>query len=299
MNTSSFSAATMRRAPTPRVHSRATAATSHTVKSVALSTGVRLPYVEHGSASGIPVLMLHGATDSWRSFEHVLAHLPESIRAFVLTQRGHGDADRPETGYRTVDFAADVAAFIDALELGPVIVVGHSMGGTNALRFAIDHPQRTRALVLMGTFAAFRSNAAVVELWQSTVSRLTDPVDADFVREFQQSTLARPVPDALLDTAVSESLKVPARVWRAAFEGFFEDGWASELQNIAAPTLLLWGDRDGLVPRADQHALLASIRGSRLVVIDGGGHAPHWEEPQRFAADLTAFVKSLVRGRQL
>jgi len=265
------------------------------IRSVELPGRVRLEYVEQGNPAGIPVVMLHGVTDSWHSFEPVLPHLPESIRAFALTQRGHGDADRPAAGYRTRDFAADVAAFADALGLGPVIVVGHSMGGINAKRFAIDYPGRTRGLVLVGAFASYRNNPRLVEFWESAVSTLTDPIDSGFAREFQESTLARPVPPAVLDTVVRESLKVPARVWRAVFAGFFQDDFAAELGEISAPTLVLWGDRDGLARRADQDALVAGIAGSRLVVYRGAGHAPHWEEPERFAAELTAFVEDLAR----
>jgi pimeloyl-ACP methyl ester carboxylesterase len=83
-------------------------------------------------------------------------------------------------------------------------------------------------------------------------------------------------------------------VWRAAFDGFFEDDFAAELGRIAAPTLVLWGDRDGLAPRADQDALVAGIAGARLVVYEGTGHALHWEEPERFATELTAFVEDLA-----
>ena len=60
-----------------------------------LPDGLRLPYVERGDPAGIPVVFLHGITDSWRSFQLVLPHLPPSIRALALTQRGHGDASRP------------------------------------------------------------------------------------------------------------------------------------------------------------------------------------------------------------
>ena len=268
---------------------------TRSINSVELPNRVKLQYVEQGDPAGVPVLMLHGGTDSWHSFEPVLPYLPESIHAFVLTQRGHGDADRPATGYRTRDFAADVAAFTSALELGPAIIVGHSMGSTNAKRVAIDYPERTRALVLAGSFATYRNNPVLVEFWESTVSRLTDPIDPGFVREFQESTLAHPVPSAFLDTVVRESLKVPARVWRAAFAGFFEDDFAAELEKIAVPTLILWGDRDALARRADQDALLSSIAGSRLVVYHGAGHALHWEQPERFAADLASFIKNQVR----
>jgi pimeloyl-ACP methyl ester carboxylesterase len=107
------------------------------------------------------------------------------------------------------------------------------------------------------------------------------------------------VPDALLDTAVRESLKVPARVWRAAFAGFLEDACFGELSRIAAPTLLVWGDRDALVPLADQDMLLNSIAGSRLIVYPGAGHAPHWEEPERFARNLAAFAQACVARKKL
>jgi len=109
------------------------------------------------------------------------------------------------------------------------------------------------------------------------------------VREFQESTLAQPVPPAFVDMVVQESLKLPARVWHAAFEGFLEDDFAGELDRVKAPTLILWGDRDALLTRADQEALRGAIAGSRLVVYEGAGHALHWEEPARFAADVVAF----------
>lgn len=266
------------------------------IKSIELPNRVRLPYVEQGDPSGIPLLFLHGLSDSWHSFELVLPHLPAFIHAFALTQRGHGDADRPAAGYRTRDFAADVAAFANAVGLGPVFVVGHSMGSTNAQRFAIDHPERTLGIVLAASFATYRSNPVVVDFWESAVSRLTDPIDPGFVREFQASTLAQPVPQAFLDTIVQESLKVPARVWRATFEGFLEDDCAGELGKLKAPSLILWGTRDAFCPRREQDALLTAIPGSRLVVYENAGHALHWEEPMRFAADLVAFAQSLVTG---
>jgi pimeloyl-ACP methyl ester carboxylesterase len=267
-----------------------------TVKSIDLPGRTRLEYAEQGDPAGVPVLMLHGATDSWRSFAPVLPHLPPSIRAIALSQRGHGDSGRPMRGYATRDFADDAAALVEALELAPVVVVGHSLGATNAQRFAIDYPARTRGLVLAGAFASYRRNAALEEFWLSAVTALTDPVDPLFVRDFQESTLARPIPPEFLDTFVRESLKVPARVWRGTFAGMFEDDFADELGGILAPTRLLWGDRDALAGRGDQDALAAAIPDARLVVYPGTGHALHWEQPERFAADLTAFVAALGDG---
>jgi len=273
-------------------------AMSFTIQSVEVSRGIQLQYVEQGNPSGVPTLLLHGVTDSWRSFERVLPHLPGSIRAFAVTQRGHGDASRPATGYRTRDFGADVGGFIEALELGPAVVVGHSMGSTHALRFAIDHPELTLGIVDVGTFANYRQNAAVVE-FREAVSRLVDPIDPVFVREFQKSTLARPIPPEFLETAVRESLKLPARVWRALFDGFLEDDFAGELQEVTSPTLIIWGDRDAFAVRSDRDALLGSIKGSRGIVYEGAGHALHWEEPSRFAADLSQFVTMLANESRL
>ncbi|MCD6027954.1 MAG: Biotin synthesis protein BioH, partial [Thermomicrobiales bacterium] len=103
-------------------------APSPTIQSIALTTGVRLPYVEQGAPDGVLMLLLHGYTDSWRSWESVLPHLPAAIHAYAPTLRGHGDADRPPAGYGPRDFAADAAAFMDALGIGQAIIVGASMG---------------------------------------------------------------------------------------------------------------------------------------------------------------------------
>jgi pimeloyl-ACP methyl ester carboxylesterase len=236
------------------------------------------------------VVFLHGVTDSWRSFEPVLAELPDGIRAFALTQRGHGDADRPETGYRPQDFASDVDAFMDALQLDQAVVVGHSMGGSVAQRMALDYPERLLGLVLAGALVAWQDQPDVADLIQYVGSELRDPVEPGFVAEFQQSTLAQPVPPAFFDTAVRESLKLPARVWRGAFlEGVAGADHTGLLAGIRAPTLLLCGDRDTFA-RSGQEALAEAIPGSRLVTYSRAGHALHWEEPGRFAADIAAFV---------
>lgn len=265
-----------------------------TIKSVELPNQVKLPYVEQGDASGVPLLLLHGLADSWRSFELVLLHLPDSIRAFALTQRGHGDASRPAAGYRTHDFVADLVAFMDALHLDAAVIGGGSSGGFVARRFAMDHPERTLGLVLIGSPLTLRDKPGVLELWNSTVSKLTDPIDPGFAREFQQSVLAQLAPRALLETLVQENLKVPATVWRATFEGLLEDDSSGELNKIKAPTLILWGDQDAILPRSDQETLAAAIPGSRLVVYPGAGHAFYWEDPKRVASDLVAFIEDLL-----
>ena len=263
------------------------------IRSIKLANGVRLHYAEQGDAGGMPVVMLHGITDSWRSFESVMAHLPASLRVFALSQRGHGESDRPGR-YRTRDFAGDAAAFIEELGLGPALVVGHSMGSVNAMRLAIDRPDLLRGLVVAGAFAGFSGNAALVDFHRTAIEPLRDPIDPDFAAEWQRSTLAQPVPPAFFDMVVRECLQVPAAVWRNAFAALFDDDFAAELDRIAMPTLVVWGDRDAFCPSDDQERIVRAIRGSRLLTYEGAGHALHWEQPARFANDLASFAKTLA-----
>ena len=261
------------------------------VHSIALPTGVTLQYAERGSASGMPVILLHGVTDSWRSFEHVLPLLPPTIRALAVTARGHGDSSRPASGYTYTDMADDVRAFMNAMELPAAVVVGHSMGSSVAQRLAVDHPSRVAGLVLVGAFATFEKNAEMQAFYDGRITTLSDPIDAAFARDFQVSTLARELPAGQLDIFVRESQKMPARVWKEAFKGFLETPCScGDLNTLTMPALIIWGDRDTYALRPQQDRLRAEIRESRLIVYEGTGHAVHWEEPQRFAADVVSFV---------
>jgi len=261
-------------------------------KSVSLPSGVALEYVERGDVSGLPVVFLHGYTDSWRSFEELLPHLPASIRAIAVSQRGHGGSDRPEDGYTFAQLARDVRDVLDTLGLPKAVIVGHSMGGTVAERFALDFPDRTLGLVLLNTFASLRDNGAAAEL-ATAVRGMTDGVPADFVRAFQQSTVARPTPSGVIDRSVAESLRVPPRVWRALVEEFVRTNVVGELSRIDVPALVVWGNREQYVTRADAELTQKSIPGATLLVYEGAGHAPHWEAPAEVAADLVVFFRKI------
>jgi non-heme chloroperoxidase len=264
-------------------------------KTVHLPSGLALPYLDQGELGSVPMVLLHGITDSYHSFETVLAHLPATVRAVVPSQRGHGDASAPES-YRLSDFASDLESLMDALALDRAILVGHSMGTAVAQRFAIDHPDRVFGLVLVGAFAALARNPDCVAFGETSIAPLSDPIDPAFVRAFQESTLARPVPKAFLDRVVAESLKVPARVWTAAWSELIATDHTPDLSRIAGPTLLVWGDRDEMMLRAEQEILLRSIPAARLVIFAGAGHAPHWEEPERFAAQIAEFARAVVQA---
>jgi pimeloyl-ACP methyl ester carboxylesterase len=99
--------------------------------------------------------------------------------------------------------------------------------------------------------------------------------------------MARPV--AMM---IAEGLKAPARVWRAGLAGLLEEDHSAELGGITAPTVLLWGDRDGLIARESQEAFIERLPTARLVVFPGVGHSANWEVPE----EVAGVVASLVRG---
>jgi pimeloyl-ACP methyl ester carboxylesterase len=255
------------------------------VSQVTLATGVTLEYAERGPRDATPVILLHGVTDSWRSFEPLLPHLPAGVRVLALTQRGHGGSSRPDD-YRYAALAGDVAAFMDALALPRAVIVGHSMGSLVALRFAIDRPERTAGLVLLGAFHTVKGHPEVQAFWDSALAGLTDPVDPALARAFQESTIATPIAPAQLDLFVAESLRVPARVWRGTFREFLATDFSAELSRIGAPALIVAGGRDTFSRRQERDALAASLRGATVVDHPDLGHALHWEAPARVGADI-------------
>jgi non-heme chloroperoxidase len=255
-----------------------------------LSTGVRLHYAEQGDPTGEAIVLLHGYSDSWFSFSRVLPLLSPSYHAFALTQRGHGDSEKPACCYTPEDFAADVDAFMDAVGIEEATIVGASGGSFMAQRATLDYPHRISRLVLIGSAATLLDNEAVMALGEEMLA-LEDPVPPEFVREFQEVNVYRTVPDEFFDKMISESLKIPARVWRDYWEGVvLAPDHASRLHEIEAPTLIIWGDKDAVFSREDPERLAGAIPGATLKVYTETGHAVHWERPEQFAWDLEEFM---------
>jgi non-heme chloroperoxidase len=254
-----------------------------------LATGPQLHYAEQGDAHGQAVLFLHGWPDSWFSFSRVLANLPQRYHAFALDQRGFGDSERPDGGYGIDDLASDAVAFLDTVAVKRVTVVGHSLGSFIARRVAVAHPERVARLVLIDSGVSAVNH--VTRDVRATLRELGDPVPTEFARGFQASTAYVPLPEEFFERIVAESLKLPGRVWREVFEGLFAFDDVEDLGRIAAPSLVLWGERDELFPREDQEHLASAIPNARLTIYPETGHCPNWERPERVAADLDAFMQ--------
>ena len=257
---------------------------------VTLANEITLSAAARGDATGPALLLLPGPTDSWRSYELVLDHLPTSVRAVAVSLRGHGDSDKPATGYRVEDLASDVVPLLDALGIERAVVAGHSGSCLVARRVAIDHPDRVAGLVLEASPTTLRGDAGLESFVASMVASLTDPIDPDFARSVITDTSTDGLAQEVVDRMVDEVLKAPARVWRELFADLCVYDDLDELHRISAPTLLVWGDADGLVGREMQATLTQRIPTAELLVYSGVGHTPRWEDPRRFADDVAAFV---------
>jgi non-heme chloroperoxidase len=219
-----------------------------------LRTGIDLRYVDQGLPSAEQVVVaVHGWPDSWYSFSRLLPALTAAgHRAVAIDQRGFGESARPAAGYDVDNLATDLAAFLDAQDIPQATLIGHSMGSFVARRAAQLHPDRIRRLVLVGT--GLTADTPVVREVAELVKDLPDPVPEDFTREFQSGTIHAPVPEPFFDGLVAESRKAPARVWRAVIERLLAFDDTAELADIAAPTLVIGGDRDAIFTPAEQQA---------------------------------------------
>lgn len=255
--------------------------------------GLRFAYVEQGDRDGPAVVLLHGYTDSHRSFDLLRPHLPESWRVIAMTQRGHGKTDKPQTGYAVEQMAADVRDVLDALSIDNAVLVGHSMGAAVALQTAADFPERVCGLALIGAFGTYRDNPSVAELVEE-VAKFKEKVDPEFVLAFQESTIADMIPQSFLDVVVGESLRCPSHVWRAALDGQLNAEPIAAARRCRAPAALIRGDWDAFVPHGDQLALRDALCSARIFTMRSTGHAPTWERPEETAVLIRAFVGELA-----
>jgi non-heme chloroperoxidase len=257
-----------------------------------LATGLRVHYAEQGDREGEAIVFLHAYVDSWFSYSRVLPLLSPSYHAFAPDQRGHGDSDKPQCCYTADDYADDINAFMEAVGIEKATLVGDSSGGLIAQRVALDYPHRVSRLVLIGSPTTLVNNEAVMKAGEDMLAGLEDPISPEFVREFVLGTIHDPLPDEFQELAVSQSHKVPAHVWRDYWEGVVlavDD--TARLHEIGAPTLILWGEQDSLLPREEQEWRARAIPNATLQVYPETGHLTHWVRPEWVARDLQAFLK--------
>lgn len=266
------------------------------VRLVRVAPDVALPCAAHGLPAGRTILLVHAWGESRRSFDRLLPLLPDTLRGLTVDLRGHGDADKPPGGYALDELADDIAALLDGIGVPSAVVVGSSSGGYVAQQLAVSHPGRVDGLVLLGAPRTLQQRPA----FATEVERLVDPVDAGWVRQsLTWFPTSRQVPQWYVDDRVADGVRLPAHVWRRTLDGLVSAPPPTEVSTITTPTLVVWGEHDGLLARADEEALAAAIPGSRLLVYEDTGHLVLWEQPERVAADVATFVAGLDPTREM
>jgi non-heme chloroperoxidase len=244
---------------------------------------------EAGNPQGWPVILIPGLSDSWRSYLPLMAALPADLRLIAVSLRGHGDSTKSPTGYRLVDLANDIVAVMQGLGIARASVVGHSLGSTVAQKVAEIAPTRVANLALIGAFVRMGANPAVSGLWTEAIHPLTDPVDPAFVREFQEGAVGPETAQSVIESAITESLKLTAADWKWALAAAMAEDLIHALHDYAGPVLVLYGAGDAYSLADEQVALCRAAR-RRLVHRRDLGHSPHWEQPAEVAATLADFV---------
>jgi len=262
---------------------------------VRLPSGVRMHFAQQGPQTGPALLLLHGFTDSWFSFSRVLPLFRPEMRVIAPDLRGHGDSTRvatsetgtggPAWGYRITDLADDVVSLMNALHVPSAVVLGHSMGAFVARHVAALAEARVPRLIMMG--AGPSTKTPVLRALQAEVNGLTDPIDPAFARQFQESTVHQPMMPSFMEAAIANSRRMPAAIWKAALAGLIAD--EAPKARLFNRTLVLGGREDKIFGPAEHISLARQFPKGELELVEGLGHAMHWENPARFMSALARF----------
>ena len=260
-------------------------------KEVRLPNGVRLAYVEAGDPNGEPVLLLHGFTDSSRSFLPMVPHLSR-YRLLIPDQRGHGASDAPECCYGASQFAYDARLFLDALGLKRAAVVGHSLGSMVAISLAADQPDRVSKIVLIGSTALVPVKRGDWLFDNATaVNGKLDP-SSQFAKDWHPANQPTKVESAFAEAINDEILSIPGHVWRGVMRELSYVPVGRHASDVKAPVLVLSGGKDVLFPAEHHQSLLKAFPQAEAHVFTDLGHNPNWEQPEAVASAIDRFLRS-------
>ena len=253
--------------------------------------GTELAWFEAGR--GEPVVLIHGLADDHRAWRRVVAPLMLTRRIIMYDFRGHGESALGEADGTLAQLGDDLAGLMDGLGLDRATVAGFSLGGTIAMRAAIDHPERIGALALVGTSS--RVNRAARE-WYEERAALVDRGDPDLRETLDADTRDvyrnRPeeIPDGLVirrqSTADPRGYANACRAMASLNAAPLDD----ELSAIAVPTVILAGDADQHCPPRAGEIIAERVGGSVLRVLPATGHPLPVERPAEVAAAISGLA---------
>ena len=261
-------------------------------------------YTDHGA--GDPVLCVHGWTCDGSDWSWQTPALLANHRVIAVDLRGHGKSSAPASGYTIPGFAHDVAQLLDQLRTGPVIAMGHSMGGATAVRLAVDRPDLVRAVVSVDS--AFGFDPVMLDGLAPFFDALKSPGGTAAAKAFFEATFYPPAcPPHLpaLHGRRVESMDHGA-LWQS-FEGLVrgEGSFAlrpdSEryLPQVTQPVLTFRAGAGNPAALAEWERSHFSHPHSRAVGWEGTGHFLHQERPAEFNAILAEWIKGLPQPERV
>lgn len=259
--------------------------------------GTRLRVRETGPRGAPPIILIHGFSFSLESWDAWAADLARDHRVIRFDLTGHGlsDADARQR-YGTADRVAMLAGLMDALRIRRATLAGNSFGGLVAWRLAAEQPGRVDRLILVDSaaYSIYGVGDRPVPVPPATRAYLLGPTAAAVAVSagliFADPAKLPPERLALMEAMIARPGNGAALV--AHLERFTLPAPDAALAKITAPTLILWGTADRLIPVAQAVQIAAAIPGAQLIRYDGVGHAPHEEIPDRTLADVRRFLSA-------
>ena len=266
-------------------------------KTVQLSDGVTLAYIDTGSPTGPPVVLIHGYTDNARDWVPVLPYLSKRFRLILVDIRGHGKSSKPECCYTRLDFAYDIKLLLDALSIQRADVIGHSLGSVIAQTVAEYWPERTDRVVLISSTGGRPpgSTAPPQFDYAAEIRKLKDPIDPDSPFMIAWWDSPTPVNPDFIRRQRQDAAAIPLKVWLAVLDEALPSATAyvdlqSTLPRLKAPTLLIWGSKDPIMEEPLRKTLRDALPGAQVKVFEGLGHNPFWEDPAAVTGVINTFL---------
>lgn len=263
------------------------------------------------SGTGEAVLLIHGLAGSSMTWRAVHAKLSMTHDVIAPDLLGHGESAKPMGDYSLGAFASGLRDFLAAIDVPSATVVGHSFGGGVAMQLAYQHPELVDRLVLVGSGGLGRevswllrlvSLPGAEHLMPLIFPRLVADAGNDVGRLLGKLGVRAPRLSEMwrsyASLAGTENRKAFVRTIRGVIEPGGQTVNALDRLYLAAhlPTLIVWGERDDIIPVAHAHAAHDTIPGSELRILEGIGHFPHAEAPELFTDLLTDFLARTHRG---
>ena len=273
-----------------------------------LSTNVnelRLHYIDHGGDATVSAVALHGFALNCHSFDEVGPALSDQLHWYALDQRGHGHSDRAAelSDYSRDHMADDIRGFIESQSLDRPVVIGHSMGGMNAMTFAAEHPDQLRALILIDVGPGVNVDG-VNQVRQFVAGPYEmDSLDAwvDMTHQYypfrSKEGIRKRLEVSLRETPEGKMAKMfDERFREADFRGVADARtgiWETAIA-LTVPTLLLHGENSPVLKREQAEEFAEKAPVVKLVTIPEAGHSVAGDQPEAFVEAVRDFLSDVL-----